>query len=279
MELEDASVFINFRSYNVNQKQQIMNSIGIVPARMGASRYPNKPLELIHGMPMVGHCYHRTRLAPGLSAAFVATCDESIAAYVRGIGGQAVMTSSAHLRATTRTAEALEQIEATTGEQVDVVVMVQGDEPLILPETIGETLHHFGDQTVGIVNIMSRLRTYEQFVDKNNVKVVVNKNNDAMYFSREPIPSPWRGVDGLPIYMQTGIIAFRRDALLRFNSQAETQLEQIESIDMNRVLENGEKIRMVLTEAITIGVDTPQELMDAAELMTGDAIMASYLKP
>jgi 3-deoxy-manno-octulosonate cytidylyltransferase (CMP-KDO synthetase) len=256
-----------------------MNSIGIVPARMGASRYPNKPLELIHGMPMVGHCYHRTRLAPGLSAAFVATCDEPIAAYVRGIGGQAVMTSSAHLRATTRTAEALEKIEATTGKQVDVVVMVQGDEPLILPETIGETLHHFEDPTVEIVNIMSRFRTYEQIVDKNNVKVVVNKNNDAMYFSREPIPSPWRGVDGLPIYMQTGIIAFRRNALLRFNSQAETQLEQIESIDMNRVLEHGGKIRMVLTEAIIIGVDTPQELMDAAELMASDAIMTSYLKP
>ena len=187
------------------------------------------------------------------------------------------MTSSAHLRATTRTAEAMEKIEVTTGEAVDIVVMVQGDEPLILPETIGETLHHFSDPTVEIVNVMSRLRTYEQFVDKNNVKVVVNKNNDAMYFSREPIPSPWRGIDGVPMYMQTGIIAFRRDSLLRFNSQAETQLEQIESIDMNRVLEYGEKIRMVLTEAITIGVDTPQELIDAAELMKGDDTMTAYL--
>ena len=254
-----------------------MKVIAIVPARMDASRYPNKPLALIHGMPMVGHCYHRTRLAPGIETAYVATCDEPIAAYMRGIGGAAVMTSSAHLRATTRTAEAMEKIEATTGEAVDIVVMVQGDEPLILPETIGETLHHFSDPTVEIVNVMSRLRTYEQFVDKNNVKVVVNKNNDAMYFSREPIPSPWRGVDGLPIYMQTGIIAFRRDSLLRFNSQAATQLEQIESIDMNRVLEYGEKIRMVLTEAITIGVDTPQELIDAAELMKGDDTMTAYL--
>jgi 3-deoxy-manno-octulosonate cytidylyltransferase (CMP-KDO synthetase) len=255
-----------------------MKAIGIVPARMGASRYPNKPLALMYGMPMVGHCYHRTRLAPGIETAYVATCDEPIAAYVRSIGGAAVMTSSAHTRATTRTAEAMERIEATTGEQVDVVVMVQGDEPLILPETIAETLHHFSDPMVDIVNIMSRLRTYEQFVDKNNVKVVVNRNNDAMYFSREPIPSPWRGVDDVPMYMQTGIIAFRREALLRFNAQAETRLEQIESVDMNRVLELGGKIRMVLTEAVTIGVDTPQELMDAAELMKGDATMAAYLK-
>ena len=189
------------------------------------------------------------------------------------------MTSSAHLRATTRTAEAVERIEALTGERIDVVVMVQGDEPLILPETIGETIHHFSDPSVNIVNIMSRLRTYEQFIDKNNVKVVVNKNNDAMYFSREPIPSPWRGIYGVQMYMQTGIIAFRRDALMRFNSQKETRLEQIESIDMNRVLEHGEKIRMVLTEAPTIGVDTPQELLDAAECMKDDATMFRYLIP
>jgi 3-deoxy-manno-octulosonate cytidylyltransferase (CMP-KDO synthetase) len=254
-----------------------MNSIGIIPARMGASRYPNKPLELIHGMPMVGHCYHRTRLAPGLSATYVATCDEPIATYVRSIGGASVMTSSAHLRATTRTAEAMEQIEASTGEKVDVVVMVQGDEPLILPETIGETLDYFNDPSVDIVNIMSSIRTYEQFIDKNNVKVVVNKNNDAMYFSREPIPSPWRGIDNVPMYMQIGIIAFRRDVLLSFNSQTETRLEQIESIDMNRVLELGGKIRMVLTKAVTIGVDTPQELLDAAELMRVDATMNKYL--
>ena len=124
---------------------------------------------------------------------------------------------------------------------------------------------------------MSRLRTYEQFIDKNNVKVVVNQNNDALYYSREPIPSPWRGLENVPMYMQTGIIAFRRDVLLRFNRMAETRLEQIESVDMNRVLETGGRIRMVLTEAITIGVDTPQELKDAEELMNADPTMAKYL--
>jgi 3-deoxy-manno-octulosonate cytidylyltransferase (CMP-KDO synthetase) len=254
-----------------------MKAIGIIPARLNATRYPNKPMALIHGMPMVGHCYHRTRLASGLAAAYVATCDEEIAAYVRSIGGTAIMTATTHTRATTRTAEAMEQIEAATGEQADVVVMVQGDEPLILPDTIAETLRHFNDPAVEIVNIMSRLRTYEQFIDKNNVKVVVNQNNDALYFSREPIPSPWRGVEGVPMYMQTGIIAFRRDVLTGFNRMAETRLEQIESVDMNRVLETGGRIRMVLTEAITIGVDTPQELKDAEELMREDLTMSRYL--
>jgi 3-deoxy-manno-octulosonate cytidylyltransferase (CMP-KDO synthetase) len=234
-------------------------------------------MALIHGMPMVGHCYHRTRLVSGLAAAYVATCDEEIAEYVRSIGGSAVMTATSHTRATTRTAEAMEHIEAATGERADVVVMVQGDEPLILPETIAETLNHFTDPTVDIVNIMSRLHTHDQFVDKNNVKVVVNQNNDALYFSREPIPSPWRGVDDVPMYMQTGIIAFRRDVLLRFNCMAETRLEKIESVDMNRVLETGGRIRMVLTEAITIGVDTPQELRDAEELMKNDPTLSQYL--
>jgi 3-deoxy-manno-octulosonate cytidylyltransferase (CMP-KDO synthetase) len=254
-----------------------MRAIGIIPARLGATRYPNKPMALIHGMPMVEHCYHRTRLAPGVESAYVATCDEEIAGYVRGIGGAAVMTADTHTRATTRTAEALLHIESATGERPDVVVMVQGDEPLILPETIGETLDHFGDPAVEIVNIMSRLRTYEQFIDKNNVKVVVDRNNDALYFSREPIPSPWRGLEGVPMFMQTGIIAFRREVLLRFIGMQETRLEQIESVDMNRVLETGGRIRMVSTEAITIGVDTPQELEEAGKLLLNDPVMMRYM--
>lgn len=254
-----------------------MKAIGIIPARLGATRYPNKPMATLHGMPMVGHCYHRARLTPGLSEAYVATCDKEIADYISGIGGSAIMTANTHTRATTRSAEAMEHIENKTGERVDVVVMVQGDEPLILPETIAQTLGHFSDPTVEIVNIISRLRTYEQFIDKNNVKVVINNKKDALYYSREPIPSPWKGVENVPMYMQTGIIAFRRDVLLHFNSMTETQLEQIESVDMNRVLETGGRIRTVLTEAVTIGVDTPQELKDAEKLMSKDPTLRQYL--
>jgi 3-deoxy-manno-octulosonate cytidylyltransferase (CMP-KDO synthetase) len=256
-----------------------MKTIAIIPARMGASRFPGKPLHPIQGIPMLGHCYFRTRMVPGLAETYVATCDQEIADYVTSIGGKAIMTSHSHNRATDRTAEAMLKIEAETGERVDVVIMVQGDEPLILPETIGETLPHFTDPAVEIVNIMSRLRTREQFEDKNNVKVVVNQQNDALYFSREPIPSPWRGVDQVPMYMQVGVIAFRRDVIIRFNSMPETTLEKIESVDMNRVLETGGRIRMVLTEAVTIGVDTPQEADEVGRLMQGDALLAKYPKP
>lgn len=254
-----------------------MRAIGVIPARLAATRFPRKPMAKLHGMPMVGHCYHRTRLAEGIAAAYVATCDEEIASYVRGIGGEAVMTADSHTRATTRTAEAMSHIEAATGERADIVVMVQGDEPLIPPGVIAATLPHFNDPSVQIVNIMARIRSEEQFRDRNNVKVVVDHNNDALYYSREAIPSPWRGIDDVPMYMQTGIIAFRREELLRFNSMPETRLEQIESVDMNRVLETGGRIRMVLTEETTIGVDTPGELDEAEKLLGGDATMARYL--
>jgi 3-deoxy-manno-octulosonate cytidylyltransferase (CMP-KDO synthetase) len=253
-----------------------MKAIGIIPSRLGSSRFPGKPLATMLGMPMVGHCYHRTRIAPGLEAAYVATCDKAIAEYVRSFGGKAVMTASTHNRATTRTAEALEIIERETGEKIDIVVMVQGDEPLIAPETIGETLKHFDDPDVQIVNVMSKIRTLEAFIDKNNVKVVADLNKDALYFSREPIPSPWKGWEQLPRYMQTGIIAFRRDALLSFNSMQESPLEQYESVDMNRVLETGGRIRMVPTEAFTIGVDTPAELSEAELHLRDDPTLSRY---
>jgi len=255
-----------------------MNVIGVIPARMGSSRFPGKPMKKIHGMPMVGHCYHRTKMAPGIDKVYVATCDAEIYDYITSIEGNAVFTSDTHKRATTRTAEALEKVEEQTREKVDVVVMVQGDEPLIDPHTIGETIPHFQDQSVNIVNIMSKLATKESFEDKNNVKVVVNNNGNALYYSREPIPSPWHGWENIPRYMQTGIIAFRRDTLIEFNAIAETCLEQIESVDMNRILETGGSIRMVLTEAVTIGVDVPEELAAVEAILTDDEIMNHYLQ-
>ena len=254
-----------------------MNVIAILPARMGASRFPGKPLHKILGMPMIGHCFYRTQKATGLNSVYVATCDEVIAEYITSIGGSSIMTSSDHTRCTDRTAEAMLKIEAQLGLAIDIVVMVQGDEPLILPETISETLGHFVDPEVQIVNVMSRLLTREQFEDKNNVKVVQNIKGDALYFSREPIPSSWKGEENLPMYMQVGVIAFRREALLNFNEMPQTPLEKIESVDMNRVIENGGRIRMVLTNSGTIGVDTLEEANEVALLLMRDAVLKEYL--
>jgi 3-deoxy-manno-octulosonate cytidylyltransferase (CMP-KDO synthetase) len=256
-----------------------MRAIAIIPARMGASRFPGKPLHRIAGIPLVGHCYFRTRLVPELAGTYVATCDQEIADYVDSIGGDVVMTMATHNRATDRTAEAMVKIEAATGHSADVVIMVQGDEPLILPQDIGAMLKHFDDPAVDIVNIMSRLKTREQFEDKNNVKAVVNHAMDALYFSREPIPSSWKGIERVPMYMQVGVIAFRRDALIRFNAMPETMLEKIESVDMNRVLETGGRIRMVLADTTTIGVDTLDEADEVSRLLQYDPLFAIYARP
>lgn len=253
-----------------------MKAIAIIPVRMASSRFPGKPLHPLLGIPMVGHCFFRTQMVKGLSETYIATCDMKIADYIESIGGKTVLTADNHDRATGRTAEALEKIESESGAEVDLIIMVQGDEPLISPSAIDETLKHFEDPEVEIVNIMSRFRDREQFEDKNNVKVVVNFKKDALYYSREPIPSPWMGTELVPMYNQTGVIAFRRETLLRFNQMPESLLEKIESVDMNRILENGGRIRMVLSDVFTLGVDTLQEAHDAEELLMTDDTYKHY---
>ncbi len=243
---------------------------------MAASRFPGKPLAEIFGMPMLGHCYHRTALALGYDMTFVATCDEEICRYMEAIKGASIMTSKSHQRATERTAEALGIIEASHGN-VDLVVMVQGDEPLIAPTVIRETIDHFQDETVSVVNVMSPILVDDAFLNKNNVKVVVDKNNDALYFSRESIPSPWKGFNQSR-FMQTGVIAFRSEVLKQFLALSESKLEMSESVDMNRLLENGIKIRMVATKTPTLGVDTKKELEAAAVLMRDDVSRLAYMK-
>ncbi len=251
-----------------------MKAIAVLPARMGASRFPGKPMEKILGIPMIGHCYYRSKMCDSFET-YVATCDEVIADYIKSIGGNVVMTSDKHNRATDRTAEALLKIEEEKG-RTDVIVMLQGDEPLIQPDILEELLKSFDEKSVDVANIMNKITTKEQFHDYNNVKVVVNNFNNAMYFSREPIPSPWKGFDNIPKYNQVGVIAFRRESLLWFNEKPEAELEQIESIDMNRFLENGFNIRMVPTDAFTIGVDTKEELAECEKIMINDKTFSKY---
>ncbi len=247
-----------------------MKAVGIIPARMASSRFPGKPLAKINDIPMIEHCYNNTKSALGAENTYVATCDEKIKDYMQSIGANVVMTSNSHTGAPTRTAEALGIIESKLKDSIETVVMVQGDEPLISPKTIKDTLQGFNEKSVNIVNVMSTINSWDVFNDKNNVKVVVDKNRYALYFSREPIPSSWKGWEQLPKYLQTGIIAFRKNELIKFNSTNETTLEQLESIDMNRVLENGGKIKMVLTKYETLGVDTEKELLQAEKMMLKD---------
>jgi len=255
-----------------------MKAIAIIPARMGSSRFPGKPLAEIHGLPMVAHCFLRTQMCSDLVKTYVATCDEEISNYVKSIGGNVILTSESHERATDRTAEAMLKAETDLGFQVDVVVMVQGDEPMVTPKMINLALTPFKEgQDVKVVNLMAPILDVPNFEDPNEVKVVVDKQSNAIYFSREPIPSRKKGVAEVPMLKQVCIIPFARDYLLKFNSMEETPLEKIESVDMMRAIENGDKVRMVMTDELNCSVDTMADLQNAAKLMASDCIMLDYL--
>ncbi len=252
--------------------------IAVIPARMGSSRFPGKPMAEIHGMPMVGHVHHRTSMCPLLEATYVATCDQVIYDYVASIGGNPVMTADTHERCTDRTAEAMLAIEEQTGARVDIVVMVQGDEPMVTPSMIQSAIDPMlADPSIQVVNLMGRLERIEDFEDPNEVKVVVDNRMNALYFSREPIPSRKKGVTDVPMRKQVCIIPFRRDYLLRFNRLQPTPLEIIESVDIMRILEHGDAVRMVPTEEPNLSVDTKQDLERVITLMADDPLMGKYL--
>ena len=235
-------------------------------------------MALIHGVPMIGHCMLRVSLCESLDEVYVATCDREIAEYITSIGGKAIMTSDTHERASDRAAEAMLKIEEDSGRLVDILMMIQGDEPMDHPEMIDDALGPMlSDNAIGIVNLMTDVRSEEEFTDRNTVKVVTDKFSDAVYFSREPIPSRSKWNGNLPMMKQVCIIPFRRQVLIEFNSLDETPLERIESIDMLRLIENDKKVRMVYTKFDSIGVDTQEHLERVAKLMESDDLMEDYL--
>ena len=254
-----------------------MKVIAIIPARMNSSRFPGKPMKKIHGIPMIGHCYFRTSMASELLETYVATCDQEIYDYIESIGGKAIMTSDLHERASDRAAEAMIKIEVLINDKVDIVVMVQGDEPMVTPEMISQSIQPLkNDLSISIVNLMAYMKTSDEFEDSNEVKVVVNKNNEAIYFSREAIPSRSKFTGDVPMLKQVCIIPFRRDYLLSFNEMEETILERIESVDMMRIIENGEKVKMVLTHSESFSVDTEKDLKYVEAKMINDKLIHEY---
>ncbi len=254
-----------------------MNIIAIIPARMGSSRYPGKPLADIHGVPMVGHVAFRTAMCKHLAATYIATCDDVIMNYAASKNLKAVMTADTHTRCTDRTAEALLKIEKELGISADIVVMIQGDEPMITPEMIDAAVAPMlKDPSIQVVNLMADLADETEFEDPNEVKVVTDLAGDALYFSREPIPSRRKGTPKVPMKKQVCIIPFRRDYLLHFNALPETPLEIIESVDMMRILEHGDKVRMVQINIRTLSVDTTEDCARVRELMQDDKLRKLY---
>ena len=244
-----------------------MKVLALIPARMGSSRFPGKPMAPLMGKPMIGHVYERVSQNSLLTETAVATCDDEIADYIRSIGGRVVMTGSHHERASDRCAEALSLLEAEDGTVYDIVVMVQGDEPMIHPDMISEAVDPMlKDPAILVVNLLGKIESDIEFEDRNCIKVVCDLQGNALYFSREPIPTRSKTAN-IPIGKQVCIIPFRRDFLLEYTRMTPTPLEIAESVDMMRVLEHGLKVKMVPTHHNSYAVDTPADLVKVERIM------------
>jgi 3-deoxy-manno-octulosonate cytidylyltransferase (CMP-KDO synthetase) len=221
---------------------------------MAATRFPGKPLVDIGGKPMIRWVYERAARAEGVSRVIVATCDQEIVDAVRAFGGEAVMTSDTHRSGTDRVAEAAADLD------VDVVVNVQGDEPLIEPSSIQRVIEPFvADQGIVMTSLMVAISP-EQARDPNLVKVVTSLSGDALYFSRSPIPFERSGEGTARVYGHIGLYGYTKEFLLKFASLEPTPLEKAESLEQLRVLEHGYRIRMIEVGDRPLGVDTEEDL-------------------
>lgn len=253
------------------------NIIGIVPARMASTRFPGKPLAKILGKPMIYHVYFRSKMAEILKEVYVATCDKEIEDYCLKNDMKVIMTKDIHEKASDRTAEAMQEIEELIKEKIDIVIMIQGDEPMLIPEMIDLAVKPLlKDDSISVANLMSELKAREEHNDPNEIKVVVDKDSYALYFSREPIPSRKKGAKNIPMLKQVCLIPFRRDFLIKFNQLEPTPLEKAESIDMLRILEHGYKVKMVISPYNTYSVDTMEDLKKVEKLMQDDPLIKLY---
>ena len=237
-----------------------MKVLCIIPARYASTRLPGKPLRDIAGKPMIVRVYERALQARLVQDVVVATDDERIRTVVEAHGGHAVMTRADHATGTDRLAEA-----AARMTDYDLIINVQGDEPLIEPSVIDALVAPFlADEALSMATAKTEITDEEEQENPNNVKVITDKSGNALYFSRARIP--YARVPGAKVYKHIGIYAYRRDFLLAYARMAQTPLELSESLEQLRALENGYRIRVVETDAVFIGVDTEEDLAAVNEV-------------
>ena len=238
-----------------------MKILCVIPARFASTRLPGKPLKDVAGKPMICRVYDRAAQAKTLSGVVVATDDERILRAVEENGGRAMMTAKDHPTGTDRLAEV-----AAAYPDVDLIINVQGDEPLIEPSLIDELGRAFEeDDDLRMATVMTPITEESEQKNPNNVKVVTDKNGYALYFSRSLLPYP-RNDAGTPVYKHIGIYAYRRNFLLSYAKMEPTLLERAESLEQLRALENGYKIKCIKTNARFVGVDTPEDLAKVNEI-------------
>ena len=248
-----------------------MRIICIIPARLGSYRFMEKPFADICGKPMIEHVYKRASLCKMLDEVYVATPNQEIVDVVEGFGGKAIMTSDNARRASDRVAEAASKVA-----EADIIVNLQGDEPLVFPELIEMVVQPLlEDMSLANVNLARKV-DYEEAINVHEVKLVYDLNHDAILFSREPIPSKFMGDKKIPYYVQGGIFPFTKASLQDYTKLESTPLEIIESIDMLRFVENGRKIRIVETELETYSVDIPSDIEKVVRVMKNDKLKDLY---
>jgi 3-deoxy-manno-octulosonate cytidylyltransferase (CMP-KDO synthetase) len=244
---------------------------GIIPARYASSRFPGKPLVMIGDKTMVQRVYEQ--VLKSLDIVYVATDDERILDAVLKFGGNAVMTSGKHLSGTDRCAEAADKISKRTGRKIDIVLNIQGDEPFLRPEQLDQIKSCFSDRNVEIATLIRKADPGEDIFNPNQVKVVLDSEGNAIYFSRSAIPyyrdaepSEWSGKH--TFFKHIGLYAYRTGVLKKITKLPRSPLEIAESLEQNRWIENGLKIRTAVTKWESISIDTPDDLKRA--LMNSD---------
>ena len=253
---------------NINMKKRI---VCIIPARLGSYRFPTKPFVDICGKSMIEHVYKRAALCKSIDEVYVATPNVEIKDHVEKFGGMVIMTSDDVRRASDRVAQAAKKIL-----KADIVINLQGDEPLITPEMIDDALKPIiEDPSIACVSLAKKV-DYDAARDIHEVKVVYDNEMNALYFSREPIPSKFMGDKKIDYYIGVCIFPFTYESLMDFTKLKSTPLEIIESIDMMRLIENGKKVKIVLTENETYSIDVPDDVQKVVEVMKNDTLHKLY---
>lgn len=240
-----------------------MQILGIIPSRYASTRFPGKPLAMIGSKTMIHRVYERASQA--FDDVVVATDDQRIFNEVEKFGGKVVMTSENHQSGTDRCAEAAKIYSAQTGKDFAAVINIQGDEPFVDPDQLRQLGSLFNDSSVEIATLVKRAKTSDEVFSENTAKVIVNTNNEAVYFSRSPIPF-YRGkereqwVTSHVYYRHIGVYAYRSDILQKITLLPQSGLELAERLEQNRWIENAYKIKVCLTDFEGLAVDTPEDL-------------------
>ena len=234
-----------------------MKKIAFIPARYAATRFPGKLMQKIADKTIISMVYQNALGMNVFDDVVVVTDSDVISDEIKNIGGKVIKSQKQHQSGSDRIAEACEQID------VDVIVNIQGDEPFIKKQPLEDLIRCFDDERVSVASLMQKFPENESYENSNIVKVVCNKLNDALYFSRSAIPYKRNKDIGEVLYRHIGVYAYRKEALINFTKWPMGELEKTEMLEQLRYLENGISVRMVETNEASVGVDTPEDLKKA----------------